>query len=182
MHCNPFLAGRLTRCSRCSDIIVVPRVIGELAVKPSFQIGTTRLHLDIAGRKDWREIHEVTSSEENYAFEISNPPTLLETKAAVKKASFPSGFRKSNELIYKVMSRDQSTLLGTITLHFVIPYYCVYLGIMIRREEQRKGYGAEAIAAVSNHLTTSFKVERVVAMVFSFRCYCYCYCFLVVFL
>lgn len=164
IHIDPFQAGRLSRCPRCKDFVIVPSVCGALAKKPIFELSTSRLTIQPATRRHWREIHTIYSDQKNFEYEISFPSNARETKVSIKKSAFPSGFARSNQLKFRASTTRDSRTVGTVTVAFTIPYYSVHLGFMIGRDHQGKGYGNEALSAVCNLLHMDFRVERITAM------------------
>ena len=164
MHIESFQAGRLSRCPRCKDYVIVPVVCGECAKRPSFSLSTSRLIIELATRKHWREIHTIYSDERNYEYEISFPFSARETKSAIKNAAFPSGFAKSNQLKFRVSSVRDSRTVGTVTVVFSAPYYSAYLGFMIAKDDQGNGFGTEALSLVCQLLHQNLYVERITAM------------------
>ena len=164
MHVEPFEAGRLARCPRCKQFVVVPRRRGDVAKAPVFDLSTPRLEIGLATRRHWREIHAIDSDPRNYEFEISSPSSERETKRAIKSSAFPSGFAKSNELRFRVGTKDDGRTVGTISASFAIPYYSVYIGLMIGKDDQGKGFGTESLSAVCDLLHDGLKVERIAAM------------------
>jgi ribosomal-protein-alanine N-acetyltransferase len=164
MHIDPIGSGRLARCPRCKRFIIVPTACGDLARQPEFRLSTRRLGLELATRKYWREIHAIHSDARNYEYEISSPMSERETKAQIKRLRFPSGFAKSNQLLFRMSALSDGRTVGTLTVAFTLPYYCAYVGFMINKEDQGKGYGTEGLSAVCRLLHGDLSVERITAM------------------
>ena len=137
MHVDRFHAGRLVMCPRCGDFVVVPRVSGRQAVPPDFVMRTERLRIGLATKRQWKELLPVYMAPENYAYEVVLPATPGEVRKALKKASFPSGFRKSRFLKLRVADKVDDRLIGTVTVSFRLPYYAVDLGFMVHHEFHR---------------------------------------------
>ena len=163
MHIARFDAGRLSRCPRCSDFIIVPTEVGELAAKPDFRLATPRLGLDLTHPRNWREIHEIYSDPRNFDYEISVPSTERDTRVALKTSAFPRGFAKSGILKYQATEKVDQRIIGTVTISFVLPYYSASVGFMFHQEYQGRGYGTEAVTEICSFLLNKLKLERICA-------------------
>lgn len=169
---DPFHIGRMVHCPRCRNFVVVPLEEEEVAQRVNWRFSTQRIRLRPALRSDWREIQEIHSDERNYRFETSRPTTPQETKAELKRISFPKGFAKSNRLKLLIESSSDGALLGTLGVGFAFPNYSAYFGIMMANDHQGKGYGTEAVSALVRFLFDELRVERVLAMCDSLNAAC----------
>lgn len=179
-HCRcraPFeveqhFVGRLIKCGWCGVFVVVPRRAGEPVHVPTFARTTDRLEIDLAVRRDWRQVHEIDRDPANYGFEISSPNTPRETRRRIRAGRFPSGFKKSGRLVFKVVLKETGKVIGLVPVGYVLPYYSVNLGVVIHHPHAGKGYGREAVAAVTAILFEELGVFKINAMCDSLNLRC----------
>ncbi|WP_051946474.1 GNAT family N-acetyltransferase [Verrucomicrobium sp. BvORR106] len=156
--------GRLMVCGGCGVFVVVPRESGKPVHVPTLARSTERLEIDLAVRRDWRQVHEIDKDPENYKFEISGPHTARETRRRIRAGRFPSGFKKSRSLVFKVVLRETGKVVGLVPVGYVLPYYSVNLGVVIHHPHAGKGFGREAVAAVTAILFEELGVFKINAM------------------
>lgn len=161
---DPQLAGRLVQCKWCGVLAVVPRQAGLKVHVPTFTRITERLVIDLAVRRDWRQIYEIDGDAANFAFEISRPNTPRETRRRIRAARFPAGFKKSRSLLFKAVLKETGRVIGLGPIGCMLPYYSVNLGVVIHHPYAGKGYGREAVAAVTAILFEELGVFKINAM------------------
>lgn len=161
---EPHFVGRLIECGWCGVFAVVPRQAGNPVHVPTFARSTERLEIDLAVRRDWRQVHEIDKDPENYRFEISGPHTARETRRRIRAGRFPSGFKKSQRLVFKVVLRETGKVIGLVPIGYVLPHYSVNLGVVIHHPHAGNGYGREAVAAVTAILFEELGVFKINAM------------------
>lgn len=163
MGIPPFYCGKLLSCPYCRSFVTVPFEEKGLAIQPSLNLTTPRLKIYPAQRRHWRAWYEIHSDPRNYDFEVSDPPSIVESKRQVKASLFPRGFEKSHRLIFMVFN-DAGFAVGSVSVTFTQPYLMAVLGLVFHFEHQGTGYGKEAVKRICDFLMQKWKVEKISAM------------------
>ncbi len=157
-------AGRLAFCGRCDQAVIAPTENGGDAFQFTTDQETPELVISLGGQKDWKRIHAVTSDEENYKYEISEPDSAKDLKDYLASVRFPHGVHVTGIFQFKIERKSDGELVGIISLTLDHEYATGTLGFMIHHLFAGQGFGTEAVTELVQFGFKGLGLHRIASM------------------